>query len=350
MTDEPKQITLSRVGKLETAELTANLAAMNQEPLKAPFPWFGGKSQVADLVWGRFGRDVPNYVEPFFGSGAVLLARPGGEGKYEIANDADGFLCNFWRAVAHDPEAVARYADTPVHECDLHARHAWLKPQRETITRRLEGDPDWYDVKIAGWWVWGMCVWIGNAFCAPYSDGPWHVIDGQLIRTSGDSEGVKRQMPDLSSYRGITRKTAVLDWFERLAERLHRLRVCCGDFERVLGPTPTVLKAHTTAVFLDPPYGDNAGREMGLYATDCGSVADRARAWAVEHGDDPRLRIALCGYEGEHDMPDTWECVAWKAQGGYSNQGGENANRHRERIWFSPHCLPQSSDAAGLGI
>lgn len=31
--------------------------------LKAPFPWFGGKSRVADVVWRRFG-DVPNYVEP----------------------------------------------------------------------------------------------------------------------------------------------------------------------------------------------------------------------------------------------------------------------------------------------
>ena len=42
--------------------------------LKAPFPYFGGKSTIAHLVWERFGR-VNNYVEPFFGSGAVLLKR-----------------------------------------------------------------------------------------------------------------------------------------------------------------------------------------------------------------------------------------------------------------------------------
>jgi DNA adenine methylase len=45
------------------------------EHLQAPFPYFGGKSRVAEIVWARFG-DVDNYVEPFFGSGAVLLARP----------------------------------------------------------------------------------------------------------------------------------------------------------------------------------------------------------------------------------------------------------------------------------
>ena len=45
--------------------------------LKAPFPYFGGKSRAAALVWPRFGV-VRNYCEPFFGSGAMLLARPDG--------------------------------------------------------------------------------------------------------------------------------------------------------------------------------------------------------------------------------------------------------------------------------
>jgi DNA adenine methylase len=67
--------------------------------------------------------------------------------------------------------------------------------------------------------------------------------------------------------------------------------------------------------------------------------------WAVEHGDDPLLRIALCGYEGEHEIPENWECVPWKTGGGYGlmsdGRGRENINR--ERIWFSPHCLRPSS-------
>ena len=43
---------------------------MSDPVLKAPFPWFGGKSDVADAVWQRLG-NVPNYIEPFFGSGAM---------------------------------------------------------------------------------------------------------------------------------------------------------------------------------------------------------------------------------------------------------------------------------------
>jgi hypothetical protein len=58
------------------------------------------------------------------------------------------------------------------------------------------------------------------------------------------------------------------------------------------------------------------------------------------NGDNPLLRIALCGYEGEHQMPGSWDCFAWKAHGGYSVQGhGTNRNRLLERVWFSPHCL-----------
>src|SRR5262245_937421 len=131
--------------------------------LKAPFPWFGGKSRVASIVWERFG-SIDNYVEPFFGSGAVLLQRPDPSGT-ETVNDADGYLANFWRAIAYDPEAVAEWADWPVNENDLHARHAWLVARRENFTRRLEGDPDFFDSKVAGWWVWGICAWIGSGWC-----------------------------------------------------------------------------------------------------------------------------------------------------------------------------------------
>ena len=55
--------------------------------LRAPFPWFGGKSRVAHIVWSHFG-DVRNYVEPFAGSLAVLLGRPT-EPKIETVNDLD---------------------------------------------------------------------------------------------------------------------------------------------------------------------------------------------------------------------------------------------------------------------
>ena len=131
--------------------------------LKAPFPWFGGKSKVASLVWERFG-DVQNYVEPFFGSGAVLLNRPTDAG-IETVNDLDCMVANFWRSLQHDPDAVADAADWPVDEADQHARHLWLCSQEE-FRENMKVDPEFYDAKIAGWWVWGQCIWIGSGWCS----------------------------------------------------------------------------------------------------------------------------------------------------------------------------------------
>jgi hypothetical protein len=344
---------------------------MSMPFLKAPFPWFGGKSRVAPLVWERFG-NVTNYVEPFFGSGAVLLGRPHEPG-IETVNDKDCYLANFWRAIAHDPESVANYADWPVNEADLHARHLWLVQQADFMERMLT-EPDYYDSKIAGWWVWGISQWIGSGWCSvksgenitarrvphinhggmgvhikrPHVSNAGIGVHSKMLHISDSETGVYNKMPDLPSHgRGVgslSARDSLLAWFFALAERLRRVRVCCGDWSRIVGPSPTV-KNGLTGVFLDPPYAVKAGRHDKLYSVEDGTVSGEVAKWAIEHGDDPLLRIALCGYEGEHEIPENWECVHWKTGGGYGlmsdGRGRENINR--ERIWFSPHCLRPSS-------
>lgn len=359
------------------------------DPLRAPMPWFGGKSRIAAEVWARIG-NTPNYVEPFFGSGAVLLARPDWHrwrGRIETVNDLDGMVSNFWRAVAADPDGVARHADWIVSENDLHARHAWLVGQRASMTARLEGDPAWFDARIAGWWVWGLCSWIGSGWCS--GQGPWTVEEGCLVR--GDAgQGISRRLPHLQRPQGINRQLPHLgdagvginrqlphlrnagmginrklpdrhtgggqqDVWSRhlevvmgqLSDRLRRVRVCSGDWARVCGETPTVVQG-TTGVFLDPPYG-HAERRVGVYAEDH-DVASSVRHWAVERGDDPRYRIALCCYQDEHEMPANWVAVAWKGHGGYGllGNGRGRVNAGREVVWFSPHCLRPDSGQLGL--
>lgn len=318
--------------------------------LKAPFPWFGGKSRVAREVWARFG-DVPNYVEPFFGSGAVLLGRPGAPG-IETVNDKDGFVSNFWRAVSADSKGVAAAADWPVNENDLHARHAWLVEHCQDLAARLEGDPGYYDVRVAGWWVWGQCCWIGSGWCS--GKGPWGVVDGKLVKSLGDGgKGVNQQLPALGNggmglnrqeHRVNTGGQGVRAWFDALEQRLRGVRVCCGDWTRVTGGSVT-FKLGVTGVFLDPPYTPEAGWFGGAYSSE-GAVGHDVAQWCRENGENPKLRIALCGYEGEHDLPD-WDCYAWKAHGGY---GSGNGNPERERIWFSPHCLGAREMELDFGV
>ena len=316
------------------------------ETLQAPFPWFGGKSKVSGIAWGRFG-DVKNYVEPFAGSLAVLLGRPHVP-RIETVNDLDCCLANFWRAIKCAPDDVAKWCDGPVNEADLSSRHIWIVERKQNLALRLQGDADYFCARTAGYWVYGICSWIGSGWCS--GKGPWiRGEDGtltdsrQLPHLGNAGMGVWRQRPHLGDAgRGVNRKLpeTARDWFDALALRLRNVRVCCGDWARVTGPSVTT-KHGMTGVFLDPPYSAEASRADGLYAEDSLSVAHGVREWAIAHGDDPLMRIALCGYDGEHTMPASWECVSWKANGGYGSQsdGAGRANVGRERIWFSPHCI-----------
>ena len=143
--------------------------------ISAPFPWFGGKSRCAHEVWAGLG-PVDNYVEPFAGSLAVLLSRPDERwmDAAETVNDMDRYLSNFWRALSQAPDEVAHWADWPVNECDLIARHLWLVNTGRERIAKMESDPDFYDSKVAGWWVWGINSWIGGGWCS--GDGP-HTIE-----------------------------------------------------------------------------------------------------------------------------------------------------------------------------
>lgn len=391
-------------------------------PLKAPFPWFGGKSRVAHLVWNAFG-DVANYVEPFAGSLAVLLGRPTAP-RIETVNDLDCYLANFWRAVQHAPDEVARWADWPVNEIDLHARHRWLVAQSE-FRERMRGDPEYFDAKVAGWWVWGICQWIGGGWCAESNWNPevrrpagdktaeqprrpkLYAPNGIHAKRRGDKTATENRRPQLHNSNGVHRNSppgaatalankrpalsrgargvhrtaesrqlpmlsgdsgasgrgihasglaklpqahgssagAIVEWMEALAMRLRRVRVCCGDWTRVLGRSSTELIG-VTGILFDPPYLADF-RDPSLYGTESADVAHAVREWAIANGKNRKLRIALCGYEGEHEMPRDWQCVAWKAAGGYAAAAGNHENSARERIWFSPHCA-RAHDQADL--
>lgn len=342
---------------------------VDAEVLRAPFPYPGGKRRVANLVWRALG-DVRVYVEPFFGSGAVLLSRPSEPG-IETVNDLDGLLVHFWRALRADPQAVAEHADYPVSEIDLHARHRELVRRAGEVKAQLEADPRWFDAELAGWWVWGLSQWIGGGWCSPVrseeSAHPSishasHGVHRKRPVIAADNEGrgvhrkvperrpnlttagtgVQRQLPDVHALGGNgvlghrIQRDGLAPWFEALAERLRRVRIVCGDFERVLTKSTLYTEGSQVAgVFLDPPYAHDR-RSTKLYAHDAADVSARAREWALAHGDDARLRIVLAGLEGEHEMPASWRKVEWTGPAGLGRVSG---NRHIERLWLSPSCL-----------
>jgi hypothetical protein len=143
----------------------------------------------------------------------------------------------------------------------------------------------------------------------------------------------------------------LLRWFRFLSARLRHVRILNGDWRRAVtnGATKilTVRQGDgPCGIFLDPPYGEGAGRQDKLYAHDSLTVAAEAREWALSVGDDPQLRIVFAGYEGEHG--DAFKAAGWRERewfkkgflkGGMANQSKDGHQQARERLWLSPHCL-----------
>ena len=360
-------------------------------PLLAPFPYFGGKRSVAGDVWTRLGTP-DQFIEPFCGSAAVLLASPR-PASLEVICDGSGFIANFWRATKYQPAAVAEAADYPVSHIDLGARHVWLMAQRARIGADLQ-DCDWPgDAKVAGWWLWGQCCWIGSGWCewgkigkvphasdagrgvqaigkVPHASDAGrgvqaigrvpHVSDagmgvqaiGQVPHASSAGMGVQAigQVPHVSNagvgVQAIGQVPHASDagrgdtvlwtscgrtawrWLHKLADRLERVRVVHGDWTRCLN---NHFGGADTALFLDPPY-----RSYERMYGPAAPVADAVEVWARDHAD---LRIALCGHVGDYDLQG-WDAVQWD-RGRLTYSGG--ATTDLECVWYSPACLPRVS-------
>ena len=417
---------------------------------KTPWPWFGGKADAAEAVWGALG-DVDHYVEPFAGSLAVLLRRPHPCNRTyysETVNDLDGLLVNAWRSIQMSPEATADAAAWPVSEADLHARHlALLRWRDERQLEHLMADPLWHDPLMAGWWMWGQSAWIGSGWCS--GDGPWVVGgDGRICKRAGKEPGVGRKIPHITDDgqgvnrpqtrepgvgrqipfltgdgRGVNRPQArepgvsrqiphlsdngqgvnrtqtrepgvgrqiphiaddgkgvnrpqarepgvgeyhpmtmpeLTRWMQFLSARLRHVRILNGDWKRATtgGATKTIgvrMGGGHCGIFLDPPYSTAAER-AAVYSHEDFDVANDVREWCAKHGDDPKLRIVLAGYDVEHTDLEArgWTVVEWYRagflKGGMGNVAGSGKHQQkRERLWLSPHCL-RADDAGAQGM
>lgn len=365
--------------------------------LSVPFPWYGGKRRWADRIITKFGK-VDVYAEPFAGSLAVLLSSA--PHKREVVCDTDGGICNFWRALAADPDAVAHWADWPTIHDDLTARHRYLVRWVIEHADDLRNDPEYFDAKVAGWWVWGISIWIGGGWCQPnyrkqaapdripkfcpngtnmgISDprpatpGGGHPTgagvsaqrltvprgDGQIPYVNKDPGGHgvnahRRTVPGdtIPKMEGAAIGRNASDkgerlrpWLRELAERLKSVIVLNRSWESAV--TPSVLAQTDSGshppvgILLDPPYSTD-GRDANVYGSDADGSSDAVAAaawtWALAHGD--RYRIAYCCHEGDVEVPDGWTSET------QSFSGIRTATRRedrRDQILFSPACPPDA--------
>ena len=196
-------------------------------------------------------------------------------------------------------------------------------------------DPDYDDVRAAGWWAWAASSSLGPG---------WSLTDGDKgsRELDGDGQGIQAQRAELMGEVGTGER--LIPWFRALAGRLSRVVVLNQDWKAAV--TPPVLREHrkqnlVVGIFLDPPFREE-GRKQTLYESDLegGSDETAEETWEWARFTGERYRIAYACLEGDVEPPGGWEAMTMEL-------GGENQLERRgvrEMMLFSPACIvPQPS-------
>ena len=300
---------------------------INKKYLKAPFPYFGGKSQIVDKIWGMLDNPA-HYIEPFCGSLAVLFARPSGSNLpnnfAETVNDKDCIISNVWRALKNDPDRVAYYADDIISHVDLMAKRKFLNENLSPLKDKMSNDIDYYDCRIAGYYIWAASCWIGSGMLGHNYNKRPHL--------AGNGKGINQ----------IGNQNRLSCWFQTISDRLKRVRIVNGDWMQVLGGNWQDHPWNSVGIYLDPPYSNLAKRTKDLYTEDSFDVAHDVRDYCIKiNQKHPEWKVILSGYYQEHlELLDNgFDFLSWIANGGYSNANSvENLNRKKEVLFYNKAC------------
>lgn len=292
--------------------------------MEPPIWWLGGKRIIAPTVWCALG-DPDRYIEPFAGSLAVLFARPAEHAsdkfRVEIINDSDSLLVNYWRAMERDAEAVVRIARRPPMEQEIvAARRYVLYEEKSWLSDKIKKNIHFCDIEIAGLWLYAHHYWFGS-----------NITCYDKLLTKKPSIKMPPQL-----------ETAIA-----VKERISGAFICCGDWSRVVSDSYLPEKK-TIGIYFDPPYSNTYrfNKKINYYRHDDRNTPADVAAWCAANGERKNIRIVLSGLDGEHDMPKSWRKIKWKSAGAMSKiyKGVGRANKHREVLWLSPHCLPVETE------
>lgn len=263
--------------------------------MKAPICYFGGKTGLAS----RLAEMMPPhrvYIEPFFGSGAVLFAkRPA---VHEIVNDLDGAVVAFFRCLRERPDDLARV-------CAL-SPHA-----RDEFDAADPDAPGLDDLEVARrWWVR-----VNQSFAK--SAG----------RKSGWSVTTARTQSVPASMLGR------IDRFAACADRLARVTIENCDAVDLVDRLATA----DSVIYADPPYLAES-RVMrhgnaGDYRVDMGTPEAHRRLAEALHATD--ATVMLSGYHSPlyDELYGDWHVTEWKVHSHSLNAVTHTRSDRVEVLW-----------------
>lgn len=273
---------------------------MTARGMPPPFAYFGGKTKLSRVIADLM---PPHrvYIEPFFGSGAVLFRKQ--LATHEIVNDLDGDVVTFFRVLRDQPDELERVcALSPSARDEFEAAdldHALTLPDLERARRF------------------------------------WVRISQSFGQTANDSTGwsvtvVTNSSRPLRVIRGVGR-------FEAAAKRLAQVQIeNCDAFDLIAKRA----KASDAVVYADPPYLDDtrasrrsrAGAVMD-YRVDMADPESHERLAEVLHRSP--ATVILSGYHSTlYDrLYQDWVFIERDVTCSSSNGHTKQRNKRVEVLW-----------------
>lgn len=257
--------------------------------IKTPVSWVGNKSSVLHILYALFPLKYERYIEPFGGSGAVLLGKEKPD-KFEVYNDFNGNLVNLFRCMRDRPLAFIK----ELGFLPLNARDDFFMLKR--FFQKEEFDDAFLEQELALTPILLSNIQakeIRELYKSAREDYDLRraAMFLKLIRYSYSSGGKSFacQPFSVSNLFGLV---------QNLSKRLENAVIENQDFE--------VLIRHydraESFFYCDPPYYTSE------YVYDCGftwedhvrlrnTLAAAQGKWLISYNDCPEIRELYCGFE-----------------------------------------------------
>ncbi len=194
--------------------------------MKALIKYPGSKWRLAPWIISHF-PEHHSYLEPFFGSGAVLFNKQ--RSHIETVNDLDGEVVNFFECIRKDPERLARDVYLTPYSRESYEK-AYDIARKDSNGSGADGSSDDpFDRALA------FCIRLNQ---------------GYGFRTTGEKVGWKNDVQGRERAYAARGWCMMLDRIMQAAERLREVQIECRPAVELIKRFnyPNVL------IYADPPY------------------------------------------------------------------------------------------------
>ena len=271
--------------------------------MKAVMKYPGSKWSISKWIINHF-PDHHSYLEPFFGSGAVLFNKP--RSNIETVNDLDGNVVNLFEWIKKDPEKLA-------HEI------YYTPYARQVYDDAFKLVPEDSFKKAVNFYI---CMNMGHGF-----------------RTNGKKVGWKNDV------QGRERAYASLDWCnlpDRILQAAERLR----GVQIENRPAVEVIERFNkkkVLIYMDPPYMPETRRGKQYMHE---MYDKKSHIELLEVAKSHKGPVLISGYDSEiySNILKSWHREEITC---YS----QVSSKKREILWmnFTPMCQMNIEDITGIG-